>query len=1005
MLFHGRSIRWLALWIITAGSMPALDPRQAGSSYIRDAFEVENGLPSNVVNSILQTRNGFLWIGTDAGLARFNGRHFTLINFRGPRSTSQEVVRKLEEGPNGDLWVGTNAGLVRIKSAALEQFDTGLSTFYHPGTDLRDEITCLKFTHDGILWVGTSQGLFRFERDTFAPVLPRLGVTQLEEAANGHLLIVAGQEFLEWDGQRIVPHTELAELLQIHPDWFFHVIQDRAGATWFATGVGIARQVGKSIQKYAGYGVSDESASLRVYEDQLGNMWILKPASLVRITHGGLETLASDIHPRSIYADRDGNLWVGTNGDGLLRFKDRPVRMFTTRDGLPSNIPMAVLATRTGKLWVGSNCGGISLWDGRRFKTFREKHGLSNSCVWALAEDHNNDIWVGTWGGGLYRFRNGTFTQYSTPEGLADSIVNRIIVADDGSLWIATANGLSHRQNGHFRNYTTADGLSSNRVVTVYQDHNGRIWAGTSRGIDRMQGDRFKPLASPQEMFDPQFIALAESPSRRLYVFSAPKGISRIDGDQNQLVEVNTKLDVMNMVRFQKDLWFSGRNAIFRIAADSLERPSDDTTTPLDYTSFGRPDGLYSAQCSIGSPNMALTADGNLWVATVQGLASLDLKRLPLDSRKPRVFIEEVSIGRKRQLAGDTLVLDPDTRHLELKFDSIEFASPEKIRFQYRLDGVDTDWLDADTTRTAVYTSIPAGTHGFHVRACNSDGVWDRQGIGYDITRQPHLYETTFFRFAVLGIAVALLAALYQLRLRQVAARLNAGLDERLSERMRLARELHDTLLQTIQGSKLVADNALRQPNDLPRMHMAMLRLTEWLSQALQESRAVLNSLHTSSTQNNDLAEALRRVAQDHLADCFLEKTLSVEGTPRQMQPIVWDEIYRIGSEAIRNACTHSAGTRLEMELVYSRDLTLHVRDDGNGIDKDIVENGKEGHFGLSGMVERAERIGAKLSIFSSAANGTEIELVVPGSTVFTEARVSGQALRAKLRELFKPLH
>ncbi|HEX4168303.1 MAG TPA: two-component regulator propeller domain-containing protein, partial [Bryobacteraceae bacterium] len=786
--------RFLVLFAFVVTCVLGLDRTQPVASYIRTTFTVEDGLPSNVINAILQTRNGLMWIGTDAGLARFDGRHFTPVDFRGPRSTPQGVVRALAEGPDGDLWVATNSGVARIPSTAPDDFGTLPSTFYYPGSARNIAITSLKFSRGGVLWAGTSDGLYRFERGGFSAILPRFSILRIEEASNGNLLLITPGGVVEWDGSRAVQHPELAPRLGVKADEVFHVFEDSRGVSWYCTSKGVARQIGSSFEKIPPYGPNSDGA-FRVYEDPQGTVWINKSNGLFRATAAGLEQLTLPNQNRYIYGDRDGDLWVGTNGDGLFRVKDRAVRMFTTADGLLSNVVMTVLESHEGRLWTGLNCGGLSWLDGERFRTYTEKDGLSNSCVWALAEDANNDLWVGTWGGGLFRFRDGRFTQYSIPQGLRSDVVRSIIIAHDGSLWLATADGLSVMRNGHFRNYTTADGLSTNSILAVYQDRRGVIWAGTSGGIDRLTGDRFMHIPSALEIFEPHYVSLSEGPLGGLYAFSAPKGISRIE--RNQLVPVSTDLDLMSATEFQRDLWFSGGNGIFRIAAADLSRSWQDRSAPLDYTSFGRADGLNSPQCSIGAPNMTITRDGKLWVATVQGLALLDLLRLPRTKRAPTIFVEEVTVGQEKQSIRHELVLPPGTHRLEVKFDSIEFTSPEKSRFQYRLDGVDGVWLDADTTRTAVYTSIPVGAHSFHIRACNRDGVWDRTGIVYNVTQLPFFYETNVFRLAVLAGVSLLLWGLYRVRLHRIAREFNMRLEERVDERTRIARELHDTLLQS----------------------------------------------------------------------------------------------------------------------------------------------------------------------------------------------------------------
>ena len=982
------AVGFLILLTLATKSARAVDPRAPATSYARTTFSVEDGLSSNVVNAILQTRNGFLWIGTDAGLNRFNGRHFTPIFFRGTKSTPQGIVSALAEGPDGDLWIGTSAGLVRISRFALDQFDQSLSVFYHPGAGLSDEITCLHFSRDGELWVGTGAGLYRFDGKRFEAAIPNASISRIEESANGHMFIISGQGFIELDGKRVVENPGLANQLGIRPDAFFHVFEDREGVVWFCTSAGLARRVNGLIERFQHYGTGGQGV-YRVYEDPQGSLWVLRPTGIFRVSGTTLEPLAPNIPLRPApTVDREGNLWIGTNCEGLMRFKDRPIRTFTKADGLPNDIPMTVISKRDGSLWVGNNCGGLSVFNGERFKTYNEKDGLANSCVWALAEGKRGELWVGTWGGGLFRLADGHFAQFGSRQGLAGDVVRAITTASDGSLWIATEGGLSHMINGQFRNYTTTDGLSSNRVVSVYQDRRGAIWVGTSRGVNRMAGDRFTAVLSSNEIFDPRYISIGENSSGDLYALSAPKGIDRING--NRLVELNHDLDLLSMATSQRgELWFTGGNGIFRFSSAVFTQNQGLEETPIDYAWFGRTDGMASTQCSTGAPNMAMARDGKLWVATVQGLAMLDLQHLPFNNAKPPIYVNEVTVGRERHPAGRELVLPPGTHHVELGFDSISLAWPEKIRFQYRMDGVDPVWLNADNSLTAVYTSIPAGRHVFRIRACNSDGVWDRAGISFPVTQKPYFYETNWFRLAAVIACVLALTGGYRLRLHQIHAQMNAKLDERVTERMRIARDLHDTLLQSFHGL-LPRFQAVQNllPGRVAEARKVLEAAVDDAAQAVTEARDAVQDLRSSTSVTSDLAKAIEVLGQElkaHQTSANGDATdfsLQVNGAPQNLHPVLRDEIYRITGEALRNAFQHARARRIEVEIQYdTRQVRTRVRDDGIGIDAAVVsQEGRPGHFGLRGMRERAKGIGAKLDVWSERGAGTEVELTIPAS-------------------------
>jgi ligand-binding sensor domain-containing protein len=409
----------------------ALDPRQRASSYLRKDFTVEDGLPDNKVNAVVQTRNGLLWVATDRGLAMFDGERFVQVRFGG--GVSKETrVHALVTSPDGDLWGGTDARLAKIPQTAQDHFDRSLVKLYHTGAGLSDVIDCLHISRDGTLWAGTNQGLCRLDRGSLVSVIPGEAISVIEEASNGHLLvIIIGQGFVEWNGSRIISDPGLASRLGVRTNEITQVFEDRHGVTWYSTAAGIARRVSGSVEMLRPYGASRVAPAFRVYEDPQGTVWADTGTAFLRDDATGLKPVSPELHARCMYSDPDGDLWVGTEGNGLVRFKDRTIRMYTMADGLPSNFTTAVLSSHDGTLWVGSYCDGLSRLDGQRFKTYNEKDGLSNSCVWSLAEDGNHDIWIGTWGGGLYRFRDGRFTQYSTPEGLAGVVALCIVAARD----------------------------------------------------------------------------------------------------------------------------------------------------------------------------------------------------------------------------------------------------------------------------------------------------------------------------------------------------------------------------------------------------------------------------------------------------------------------------------------------------------------------------------------------------------------------------------------------
>jgi signal transduction histidine kinase len=382
-------------------------------------------------------------------------------------------------------------------------------------------------------------------------------------------------------------------------------------------------------------------------------------------------------------------------------------------------------------------------------------------------------------------------------------------------------------------------------------------------------------------------------------------------------------------------------------------------------------------------PQATRSSDGRLWFANNSVLQMVDPSRLSRNPLPPPVLIERVIADQKIFPTVSDLSLPALTRDLEIDYAALSFVIPEKVRYRYKLEGRDSDWQEAGTRRQAFYSDLRPGQYRFTVIASNNDGLWNDVGATLNFSVAPAWYQTNWFLLLCAAAALFLIWSIYRLRVRQIARAFSIRFDERLAERTRVARELHDTLLQTVQGSKMVADDALEQNGDPAHLRRVMEQLSTWLGQAVNEGRAALSSLRTSTTEKNDLAAALRRATDSCVVHGSIEPTFSVVGDAKDMHPIVRDEIYRIGFEAIRNACTHSEASHVEVELRYERDLVVRVKDNGKGIDSDIVSGGKEAHFGLKGMRERTARIGAEFTLNTSVDSGTEIILVVPGGIAY----------------------
>jgi signal transduction histidine kinase len=603
-----------------------------------------------------------------------------------------------------------------------------------------------------------------------------------------------------------------------------------------------------------------------------------------------------------------------------------------------------------GRLWVGID-ETLSIYKGK-FRPITRKNGSPIGMVYSIAEDTENNIWVES-SGPLTRIRD-----FKVEEELPSAQVPagyRVVADPKKGIWLGLVNGdLARYQDGQAEAFHFQHAVKS-RVEQLTVNPDGSVLGTTASGLVGWRSGKQATLTT-----------------------------------QNGLpceIAYDSILDA------QGDLWIYMQCGLVEIKKADLQNWWDHPDAKLQPRLFDVFDGAQPGRAPFSGATRS--PDGKLWFASGVVLQTIDPDHLALNSVLPPVHVEGITADHRNYSAQDGLRLPPLTRDVEVDYTALSFVAPQKVRFRYKLEGRDTAWLEPGTRRQAFYTDLRPGRYKFRVIACNNDGVWNEQGATLDFAVAPAWYQTTRFLVLCLLSTVFIFWALYRLRVRQVARAISARFDERLAERTRLAREIHDTLVQTIQGSKMVADDALDEATDFPRMRQAMERLSVWLGQATEEGRAALNSLRTSTTQTNDLAESFRRALHECRIQGFPDAVFVAEGKATEMHPIVRDEIYRIGYEAIRNACQHSEATRLEVHLSYSRDLALRITDNGKGIAPEVVARGKDGHYGLQGMRERADRISGKLNLTTSPGLGTNIELVVPGRIVFRGQR-SGWSTRMK---------
>jgi signal transduction histidine kinase len=730
----------------------------------------------------------------------------------------------------------------------------------------------------------------------------------------------------------------------------------------------------------------------------------------------------------TLFLDRDNGLWVGTTNQGIYRVYNGNVDHFRSADGLSSDSIFNFYQDREGDIWVATS-KGIDSFRNLAVASFSIAEGLHADDVGSVLASRNGAVWIGN-AGALDSLHEGKWFSIQRQNGLPGGKVTSLLEDRSGLLWIGVDNGLFVYEHGRFSAIRGQGGGLKGIVIAMTQDHNGDIWAelpGNPARLIRIRNRKVIETLTASQI--PAAFTVMADPQDGLWVTPFEGGLARYRQDRLEMIPARGPTGAGTIYNLLADsggtIWGAAKNAlvgwrkgriqvlsvanglpcdhIYSIVSDSrnalwlyaqcglititrpeLERWWAHPETTVKTRTFDVFDGVQAAPASF-RPSAARSLDGRLWFANDSILQMIDPSHLEDNPVPPPVHVETIVADTKNYLPRGALRLPPLTRDIEINYTALSFVTPQRVRFRYKLEGHDAVWQEAAARRSAFYMNLSPARYRFHVIACNNDGVWNERGAVLDFTIPPAWYQTVWSKVVGLLAVCALCYLLYRRKVRQVAASLKIRFDERLEERTRLARDLHDTLIQTIQGSKMVADNAREEPDDLARMQKAVDLLAEWLGRAILEGWAALASLRSSTTEGNDLAESLRQAGDDGRIKTLIDVSVSLRGKSKEMHPIARDEVYRIGYEAIQNACAHSGGTHVSVELEYGQYLRLRVRDDGRGMDQNTLRFGKAGHFGLQGMRERAARIGGKLTLSSSQDKGTEVNLLVPGKVIFKQ--------------------
>jgi signal transduction histidine kinase/ligand-binding sensor domain-containing protein len=993
------ALRWLLLALLIGlaepGMVRALDRQQSLQQLNHSAWTVHDGAPRDIV-ALAQTPDGYLWLGTATGLFRFDGVRFE--RFRPASRRLSRYISSLLALPDGTLWIGFRDGGVGRLSA-------GEVVYYEQPEGIPPGVVHdLAPDRDGVIWAAVDGGLIRWNGSHW----------ELEGKDWNYPAKSATAVFVDRSGTLWVACTRTIVFLPrgsrtfhatgVRTNQVTRIAQSPDGALWMAEAVGAARPIPLSVSARAiqASNNDNDAGSSDILFDHDGGLWIATLGDGVRrIPVPDQVTDPKDARPHEVtqlfgqheglsagfvydlLEDREGNLWMGT-ANGLDRFRENRVISVT----LPEQHHYFALAPAVGGgIVVGS--ASKDLLGVRNDEVTRIEHGPAN--VSAAFRDKDNSIWLATYLD-LQRYADGRFEHFAFPSVPLYATTTWIARDHAGTLWLAVAGaGIFYWQDSAWTHLAKNSGLLDADSIAQSTDAQGRLWIGypnNTLGLLDGTNSRLFSLAEGINVGDIQAI---DGRGEHLWIGGA-LGVGWLAGGHfHGLLSSDTEpfLGITGVVETKDgSLWLSEAKGIVQVPAAELRRAIADPSHRVNDEVLDFLDGLTKPlQNREPYPTVVQAEDGLLWFATSDSVVHVDPNHTRTNKTLPPVSIRSVIANHQELAPQEGMRLPLHTTELEIDYTALSLTMPERVRFRYKLEGMHDSWQDAGTRREAFFTNLSPGRYRFHVIASNNDGLWNLTGATLDFVLPPPFFETLGFQLLCAIVLVGGIWLLYRMRLGQVSTQIHTRMEERLIERERIARELHDTLLQSVQGLILRFHAAAARLTPTDPSFTAIAKAIDRAQEVLIEARDRVKDLRGSLDVDGDLSKALIEAAREISQDRPATFRVVVVGQPRPLHPLVLDEVYRIGREAIFNAFQHAEATMIEADIAYDRSsFSIRFRDDGQGFDNEGLQGGeRQGHWGLRGMRERADRIRARFYIWSRAGSGTEIELTVPARIAFTE--------------------
>ena len=962
------------LWRCLATVFLFLCPLTAVAQYRLESWTNDNGLPQNTVTSIIQTRDGYLWLTTFDGLVRFDGVQFKVFNTNNSRGLTSNLFTALYEDKDATLWIGTAGG-------GLTLYRDGVFTSYTTKDGLpSDQVG--HFIHDlkGELLINTGAGQV-YMRDGKFVLAEREANTRHYLAPSGTQWIIRTSEVTQMKDGKLTRYPLTLNFANVLSPY-----EDSEGNLWLGNGTGVYRlRDGKTTHYSQKDGLPPRSNFRPACEDSEGGVWFASDG-VIRFKDGRFtsyeQSTLGAFTINCIFKDREGTIWIGTSR-GLHRLTKRPITGYSRAEGLLHNEVYPILQTRNGDIWIGSIWGLTRFRDGVFYNT--RLHGAL-SVVQALAEDHKGRLWIGVVNG-LLVFENGKLKDLSNA--VEGTTVSSILTDHEGNVWVGSGRGLFKFNDDRLSvHYTTKDGLSADDVPVIYEDRNRVLWLGGAGVLTRFAEGKFTPHAMPGGFAQNHIRSIYEDNEGTFWIGTYNDGLSRFRDGRFFNYRVEHGLFDNGVFQILEDrnayFWISCNRGIYRVSRQELNDLAEGRISRINSVAYGKRDGMLNIECNGGRlPAGIIARDGRFWFPTQEGVAVIDPEKVYINPEIPPVLIESVTLERNAIDFQRGLTIQPGQRDLEISYTGLSFIKSDQVKFKYKLEGLDADWVDAGTRRVAYFPYLPPGNYTFRVIAANTDGVWNHAGASFNlIVRAPFWRQSWFWLLCAVTIAaitaLVMRQRLVQLKRRQAEREAFARqlIESQEGERKRLARELHDGLAQSlliVKNWALIGLNSLAQDHPT-REHLT--EISETTSLALSEVREIAHNLRPAQLERLGLTSTIKEMVQ-HVSNSsdieFIAEIDNIDGLLSKESEI---NLYRVVQECVNNVIKHSAATKSWVSIKRTaHGARIICKDNGKGFDAEtkLPRSG----MGLTSVAERVRMIGGKYTVESALRKGATIEVVI----------------------------